>query len=52
MADDIISGIDADVEAARAQKQFDRLIAKYPDSTAGHPPVSEIFSCSYERAGQ
>jgi hypothetical protein len=29
--------------------QFDRLIALYPDLTVGHPPLSEIFTPSYER---
>ncbi|QDC10772.1 amidohydrolase family protein [Oceanicola sp. D3] len=50
MADGVIPGVDAAADATRAQAQFDRLIAKYPDRTAGHPPVSEIFTPSYERA--
>ncbi|MFZ7094230.1 chlorohydrolase family protein [Primorskyibacter sp. 2E233] len=49
MADGVIPGIDETADAARAQTQFDGLIAKYPDRTAGHPPVSEIFTPSYER---
>ncbi|MDO6588352.1 chlorohydrolase family protein [Salipiger sp. 1_MG-2023] len=50
MADGVIPGVDAATDAARAQAQFDGLIAKYPDRTAGHPPLSEIFTPSYERA--
>lgn len=50
MADGVIPGVDAAVDAAQAQAQFDGLIAKYPDRTLGHPPVREIFTPSYERA--
>lgn len=50
MADRVIHGVDEAADAARAQGQFDDLIAKYPERTAGHPPVSEIFTTSYERA--
>jgi len=50
MADGVIKGIDAPADAARAQAQFDGLVAKYPDRTAGHPSVSEIFTPSYKRA--
>lgn len=50
MADGVIPGIDESADATRAQAQFDRLIAKYPERTTGHPPVSEIFTPSYERA--
>lgn len=49
MADGVIPGIDEAADAARAQAQFDGLIARYPDRTVRHPPVSEIFSSSYER---
>ena len=49
MADGVIPGIDEVADAARAQAQFDGLIAKYPERTVRHPPVSEIFSTSYER---
>ena len=31
----------------RAQQQYDGLIAKYPERSWGHPPVSEIFPPSY-----
>ncbi|WP_282603704.1 chlorohydrolase family protein [Paracoccus sp. PARArs4] len=49
MAGGVIPGIDARADAARAQAQFDGLIARYPDRTVGHPPVGEIFTPSYER---
>ncbi|MBT0957017.1 amidohydrolase family protein [Alphaproteobacteria bacterium KMM 3653] len=50
MTDGVIPGVDEAADAIRAQKQFDGLIAQYPNRTAGHPPVSEIFTPSYERA--
>ncbi|KHQ54660.1 chlorohydrolase family protein [Mameliella alba] len=50
MADGEIPGFDAVAETARAQAQFDGLIAKYPDRTVDHPPVTEIFTPSYRRA--
>ncbi|WP_420326655.1 chlorohydrolase family protein [Mameliella sp.] len=50
MADGEIPGFDAVAETARAQAQFDGLIAKYPDRTVGHPPVAKIFTPSYRRA--
>lgn len=50
MSDGVIDGIDETADAARAQAQFDGLIAKYPDRTAGHPPLSDIFTPSYKRA--
>ena len=51
MADGVIPGVDEVSDAARAQAQFDRVIAQYPDRTLGHPPVSTIFEPSYERIG-
>lgn len=50
MQDRQIPGIDEVADRARAQAQFDGLIAKYPDRTVGHPPLSEIFRHSYRRA--
>ncbi|SFD79078.1 chlorohydrolase family protein [Roseivivax sediminis] len=50
MKDRRIPGIDPVEDIARAQAQFDRLIARYPDRTVGHPPLSEIFTPSYRRA--
>ena len=49
MHERVIPGFDEDIAFARAQTQFDGLIARYPERTLGHPPVSEIFSNSYPR---
>ena len=49
MQDRVIAGVDARADAARAQAQFDGLIAKYPDRTNGHPPLPAIFRNSYAR---
>jgi cytosine/adenosine deaminase-related metal-dependent hydrolase len=49
MVDGVIPGFDAAAAHTRAQAQFDRLVARYPDRTIGHPPVDEIFSSSYPR---
>ncbi len=49
MVDGKIPGFDAQAEQARAQHQFDRLMARYPERTYGHPPVEEIFSSAYPR---
>ncbi|WP_202964548.1 hypothetical protein [Inquilinus limosus] len=35
----------------RAQLQFDGLVAKYPQRSWGHPPVSDIFPPSYPIEG-
>jgi cytosine/adenosine deaminase-related metal-dependent hydrolase len=47
MAGRIIPGVDEAADMARAQAQFDGVIAKYPDRTQGHPPLSSIFRPSY-----
>jgi cytosine/adenosine deaminase-related metal-dependent hydrolase len=47
MENGVIPGVDAAADAARAQAQFERLMALYPKRTFGHPPVSEIFSSAY-----
>lgn len=47
MRDRAIPGVDERADNARAQAQFERLMAQYPRRTLGHPPVSEIFSSSY-----
>ena len=47
MEDRIIPGIDEAADNKRAQQQFEGVMARYPERTFGHPPVSEIFSSSY-----
>ena len=47
MENGVIPGVDEADNAARAQAQFERLMALYPKRTHGHPPVAEIFSASY-----
>jgi cytosine/adenosine deaminase-related metal-dependent hydrolase len=47
MTDRIIPGIDEAADTARAQAQFEGLMAQYPLRTHGHPAASEIFSSSY-----
>jgi cytosine/adenosine deaminase-related metal-dependent hydrolase len=42
-----IPGFDMQAAHARAQAQFDRLVARYPERTFGHPAVAEIFSSAY-----
>lgn len=47
MEDRAIPGIEEAADKARAQAQFEGVMARYPERTLGHPPVSEIFSSSY-----
>ena len=42
-----IPGQDEAADNIRAQKQFEGVMARYPERTLGHPPMSEIFSSSY-----
>ncbi|MGF7007547.1 amidohydrolase family protein [Aminobacter sp. BE322] len=42
-----VAGIDMKAARQRAQTQFDGLVAKYPERSWAHPPVSEIFPPSY-----
>jgi cytosine/adenosine deaminase-related metal-dependent hydrolase len=42
-----IAGIDLDAFLARAQRQFETLIASYPERSHLHPPVEEIFAPSF-----
>jgi cytosine/adenosine deaminase-related metal-dependent hydrolase len=42
-----LPGVDEAVDARRAQAQFERLMARYPERTLGHPPVEAIFSSAY-----
>lgn len=47
MTDRVIPGVDEAADTARAQAQFERLMAQYPLRTHGNPAVEEIFSSSY-----
>ncbi len=47
MRDRQLPGVDLDEWNARAQAQFEGLIAKYPLRTLNHPRVEEIFAPSY-----
>jgi cytosine/adenosine deaminase-related metal-dependent hydrolase len=47
VVDGTLPGVDEAGDAVRAQAQFERLIARYPERTVGHPPVEEIFSSAY-----
>ncbi len=47
MQDRVIPGMDYAADAARAQRQFEGLMARYPDRTWGHPDMSGIFSSAY-----
>lgn len=38
---------DLEAAQARAQAQFDRLVARYPERSWGHPPVEALFPPSY-----
>ena len=42
-----LPGFDLATAHARAQTQFDGLLAKYPERTWKHPPVETIFPPSY-----
>ncbi|WP_336244484.1 chlorohydrolase family protein [Roseovarius autotrophicus] len=42
-----VAGIDMKAARAQAQTQFDGLLARYPDRTAGHPPLATIFPPAY-----
>ncbi|WP_395673452.1 amidohydrolase family protein [Inquilinus sp.] len=46
-----VAGIDMTAARRRAQRQFDGLVAKYPERSWGHPPVSAIFPPSYPIEG-
>lgn len=46
-----VAGIDMKAARQRAQRQFEGLIAKYPERSWGHPPVSELFPPSYPIEG-
>ncbi len=43
----IIPGFDFEAARQRAQTQFERLVARYPERTWQHPPIEEIFPSTY-----
>lgn len=47
MKDRELPGVDMDAIHARAQKQYDGLIATFPERSFQHPPVEEIFLPSF-----
>lgn len=47
MHDGRVAGVDLQSAQAQAQRQYDGLVARYPERTFGHPPVPEIFPPSY-----
>lgn len=47
MRDGQVAGMDMQAARQQAQAQFDRLVARYPDRTWGHPPVEQIFPPAY-----
>jgi cytosine/adenosine deaminase-related metal-dependent hydrolase len=47
MLDGKLAGFDIGEARRQAQRQFDGLIAKYPDRSWQHRPVSELFAPSY-----
>lgn len=42
-----VAGLDLHKAQARAQAQFDALVAKYPERSWQHPPLSDLFPPSY-----
>lgn len=51
MLDRKLAGFDMEKARIRAQAQYDGLIAKYPERSWNHPPVTEIFPPSYPIEG-
>jgi len=47
MRDRVIDGYDLDAMHQRAQQQYDKLIASYPERSHLHPPIEEIFTPSF-----
>lgn len=47
-----LPGFDMAAAHARAQEQFARLVARYPDRTWKHPPAGTIFAPSYQPAAR
>lgn len=49
MRDRTIPGVDRKALQRRAQAQYDKLRASYPECTLGHPPLHAIFPPSFAR---
>jgi cytosine/adenosine deaminase-related metal-dependent hydrolase len=47
MHDGKVAGLDLDAARRRAQEQFERLMAKYPERTFGHPSLKDMFPPTY-----
>ena len=47
MHDGQVAGLNMREARAQAQKQFDGMLARYPERTFSHPPVDEIFPASF-----
>ncbi|TYB83755.1 amidohydrolase family protein [Oceaniovalibus sp. ACAM 378] len=47
MRDGQVAGMDMVAAQAQAQTQFDGLVAKYPERSWDHPPLSDLFPPSY-----
>lgn len=51
MIDRTLAATDFAADSARAQGQFDGLLARYPDRTWGHPPAGGIFRPAFPMVG-
>lgn len=47
MRDGQVAGLDMVAAQARAQEQFDGLVAKYPERSWGHPALADLFPPSF-----
>ena len=47
MRDGAVSGLDLAAARKIAQEQFERLLARYPERTFGHPKVKDMFPGTY-----
>jgi hypothetical protein len=43
----VLPGVEMDAIHTRAQKQYEGLIATFPERSFQHPPVEEIFLPSF-----
>ena len=42
-----VAGMDIDAARRQVQRQFEGLLAKYPDRTWGHPALDTLFPPTY-----